>query len=394
MGKNMDYTFDTCVDRSNMSSIRELKMSEMAREKGFISCWGAEFEFKTAPCVTRAIVDWAQKGLAAYNVMDDTLLTCIQNWMAMHRDWQIEKDWIVPTYGLTCSVATICRAFTREGDGLIGFDPVYHVTWDPVELNNRRHVNCQLLFENGQYRIDFDALEQLCKDPTNRIITFCNPQNPIGKVWGREDLKKVAELAYKYDKIIYSDEIFADLVYEGVEMLTFDQVTDKPVKVIVATSLGKTFSFTGVGQANLIIRDSKLRETFIRQRDIDHYGSFDPMMRAAYLGGYTQEGQQWIYSMMAYCRETFLQLEAYLKEWIPQMKPVCPDGTFILWIDCRDFGCRDSNELEQLFDSAGFCCDMGDQYGGPGFIRINLAAPRKEIFRVMESLRCTLIGRQ
>ncbi len=390
----MNYTFDTRVDRDNMSSIRELRKSETARQKGLISCWGAEFEFPTAPCVTQAIVEWAKKGLAAYNIPDDTLLSCIQNWMKMHRKWQIEKEWIVPTYGLTCSVATICRAFTREGDGIIGFDPVYHVTWDPVELNRRRHINCQLLFDGERYSIDYNALEELCKDPTNKIITFCNPQNPIGKVWGKEDLKKVADLACKYDKIIYSDEIFADLVYDGVEMLTFSQVTDKPLKVIVGTSLGKSFSITGVGQANLIIPDPEVREAFIRQRDIDHYGSFNPMMRAAYLGGYSEEGQQWLRDMMAYCQETYRQLENYLREYIPQMKPIRPDGTYIVWIDCRDLGCRTSEELELLFESAGFCCDMGEQYGGPGFIRMNLAAPRKEIFRVMEALHTSLIGIQ
>lgn len=388
----MQYNFDKRVDRSDMASIRGLKTPKTVAEKDFISCWGAEFEFETAPCVTNAIVEWAKKGLAAYNVPDDRLYTAIQEWMKMHRGWDIQKDWIVPTYGLTCSVATICRAFTEKGDGIIGFDPVYHVTWDPVELNERKHVNCQLLFDGETYRIDYEALEELCQDPKNKVITFCNPHNPIGKVWGRKDLEKIAALAIKYDKILYSDEIFADLTYEGVEMLTFDQITEKPLKVIVSTSLGKTFSMTGIGQANLIISNEELREQFIKQRDIDYYGSFNPMMRAAYLGGYTEEGSQWAKAMMAYCYETYRQLDQYLKTHIPKMKAIQPEGTFILWVDCRALGFNGDEEMQRVFEQAGFSCDMGSQYGSePGFIRMNLAAPRADIFRIMESLRGTLL---
>jgi len=305
----------------------------------------------------------------------------------MHRNWDIEKTWIVPTYGLTASVATICRAFTEPGDGIIGFDPVYHMTWEAVELNGRKHISCPLIFENRTYRIDYERLEELCKNPKNKIITVCNPHNPIAKVWGREDLQKIAKLAYQYKKIIYSDEIFADQVYEGVEMLTFHQVTDLPVKVIVATSLGKTFSMTGVGQANLIISDKETRDVFIRQRDIDHYGSFNPMMRAAYLSGYTKEGQDWVRAMMAYCWETYVELERYLEKYIPQMKPIRPEGSFILWIDCRGFGFESDAQLQEFLELGGFLCDMGKQYGSePGFIRIHLAAPRKEILRVFEEL--------
>lgn len=389
----MQYNFDKRVDRSNMASIRELKTPETVAQRDFISCWGAEFEFETAPCVTNAIVEWAKKGLAAYNVPDDTLYSAIQNWMKMHRGWEIQKEWIVPTYGLTCSVATICRAFTEEGDGIIGFDPVYHVTWDPVKLNGRRHVNCQLLFDGATYHIDYEALEELCKDPKNKVITFCNPHNPTGKVWGKRDLEKVAQLALKYDKILYSDEIFADLVYEGVEMLTFNQITDAPLKVIVSTSLGKTFSMTGIGQANLIISHEELREQFIAQREIDYYGSFNPMMRAAYLGGYTEEGSKWARAMMRYCHETYCQLDQYFKAYLPKMKAIPPEGTFILWVDCRELGFSTDEEMEKVFQKAGFSCDFGSQYGSePGFIRMNLAAPRADIFTIMESLRETLAG--
>lgn len=383
----MEYDFNTKVDRTGMASIRELTQPDSVKNADLISCWGAEFEFKTAPFITRAIKDWADRGLAAYCYEDDALFDCITYWMKLHRNWVIENDWIVPTYGLTCSVATICRAFTDPGDGIIGLGPVYHMTWGAVELNGRIHVDCPLLFDGDTYTIDYEKLELLLAKPENKIFTFCNPHNPIAKVWGREDLIKIAELVYRYDKIIYSDEIFADTVYEGVEMLTFDQVVKQPLKWIVATSIGKTYSMTGIGQANLIIKDESLREEFVKQRNIDHYGSFNPMMRAAYIGGYTEEGSRWVKAMMQYCYENYRCLDDFLKEYIPEMKIIKPDGTYVLWVDCRGFGLRTADEYDEFFINAGFKCDDGSRYGSePGFIRMNLAAPRMELIRVMETL--------
>ncbi len=380
-------SFDTVVNREDMASIRQLHAGDRLKEKGFISLWGAEFEFPTAPCVTNAIIDWASKGLAAYNVMDTKLKTCIVNWMKDHRNWEISADWIVPTYGLTASVATMCRAFCKPSDGIIGFDPVYHMTWEAAEFNGVTHISCPLIYKDGNYSIDYDLFEELCKKPENKIVTVCNPHNPIAKVWGREDLIRIAEIAHKYDKIIYSDEIFADQVYEGVEMLTFDQVTDLPLKVIVSTSLGKTYSITGVGQANIIIKDKDLREEFIKQRDIDHHGSFDPMMRAAYLGGYSEEGRQWLKEMMDYLWQTYTELDEFFKANTPGIKIVKPEGTFILWLDCTGLDYKNNSEMEAVFEKAGLLCDYGTTYNSPdGFVRINIAAPRKEIMRVFKSL--------
>jgi len=391
----MKYDFNTKVDRSGMASIRELTMPETVREAGYVSFWGAEFEFQTAPCVTRAIQEWAGKGLAAYCYMDDTLLRVIQDWMRHHRGLEIRTEWVVPTYGLTCSVAAICRAFTNPGDGVIGLGPVYHMTWEAVELNGRVHVDCPLVLENGQYSIDFGRLEELMARSENKVFAFCNPHNPIAKVWDREDLKQIADLALKYDIIVYSDEIFADTVYEGVDMLTFSQVTDRPLKWIVGTSIGKTFSITGVNQANLIIAHSRLREAFIKQRDIDHYGSFNPMMRAAYLGGYTEEGSLWVKEMMKYCYGNYQYLEQYLAENIPQMKIIKPDGSYILWIDCRGLGLKSNEEYESFFNWVGLACDDGTRYGSEaGFIRINLAAPREELVKVFKGLHQQLYHRK
>ncbi len=384
----MQYDFETKVDRTGMASIREITTPKEVEEAGLISFWGAEFEFKMPDFIIKAIKDWAVKGLVSYFKEDDAYFALVKKWMKMHRSWDIEKSWIVPTYGLTFSVGTICRAFTNPGDGVIGMSPVYHMTWKPVSLNGRKHVDCPLLYDGESYHIDFIKLGQLMKKPQNKILFICNPHNPIAKVWRREDLAKIADLAWENDVIIYSDEIFADTVYEGVEMLTFSQVTDKPVKWIVATSIGKTFSMTGIGQANIIISEPELREKFLKQRDIDHYGSFNPMMRAAYFSGYTEEGSRWVKEMMKYCYENYQTVDSYCKAKMPYLKAVKPEGTYILWVDCRKLGFHTEEEFQEFFQEAKFVCDSGTTYGSePGFIRINLAAPRAEVIKALKLLK-------
>lgn len=383
----MKYDFDTPVDRTGMASIRELSTTETMREADIRSFWGAEFEFKTAPCVTRAVMEWADKGLAAYCIADNAYYELVCGWMKMHRNWEIRKEWIVSTYGLSFSVGTIVRAFTEKGDGIIGLDPVYHMTWEPVELNGRRKVGCPLLFDGERYAIDYPALEELFRDPKNKVLYFCNPHNPIGKVWGREDMERVAALALKYDKIIYSDEIFGDTVYDGTEMLSFSQLSGGFDRWIAATSVGKTFSVTGIGQANIIIQNEALREQFIRQRDIDHYGSFDPYMRAVYFGGYTEEGSEWVHAMMDYCYRNYLFVDSYFKEKLPQFKAIKPDGSYILWVDMRAMGFKRSEEYDQFFERAMFGCDNGVRYGSePGFVRLTLSMPQKYVKKGLDAL--------
>ena len=384
----MILEFDKKVDRQGLATVREEATPENVAKAGLISLWGAEFEFKMPSFISEAIKDWADRGLVAYSYADDAYMSLVRNWMKLHRNWEICEEWIVPTYGHTHSVGTMCRAFTNPGDGIIGLAPTYHTTWKPVNLNGRVHVDCPLLFDGTTYSIDYDALEQLMAVPNNKMLAFCNPHNPIGKVWGKEDLIRIASLAFQYDVIIYSDEIFGDTVYEGIEMLTFPQVTDIPLKWIIGTSIGKTFSITGVPQANMIIADEALRESFLKQRDIDHYGSFNPMLRAAYFAGYTLEGSQWVKGMMNYCYENYLFIEQFVRKNIPQMKVIKPDGTYILWIDCRGLQLGSDNEYQSFFNRADFFCDAGTTYGSePGFIRINLAVPRKELEKVFYTLQ-------
>lgn len=383
--------FDQCVDRTNMATVKQLHTPVEVGASGVMSLWGAEFEFPTAPFVVDAIVEWAKKGLYGYTVADDEFYSLVQSWMKMHRKWNIEKEWIVPAYGITMSVAQTARACTGPGDGIIGFTPGYHMYWEAVELSERVKVPCALLYDGSRYSIDWADLEAKMADPANKMLLLTNPHNPIGRVWDRSELLRMAELALKHDVIIFSDEIFAECVYEGVEMLTFDQIMDEPPRTLIATSLGKWLSFTGTNQANIIIRDPELREKFTAQRNREFYGSMNPIMRPAYFAAYTEQGEAWLKEMMAYIWENYLLTDRFFRERIPQFRAIRPDGATILWVDCTALGMADEELQEFMNSRAHFHVDHSTRYSGsPGFFRMTLTVPRAELLKALESLEAAV----
>lgn len=380
-------TFDVRVDRTGMSTVKQSLTPPSVQSSGIISLWGAEFEFPTAPFVIDAVVEWARKGLYAYTVENEEFCTLVCSWMQRVRRWTIQPDWIVPVYGITASLATAMRAFTEEGDGIIGLDPCYHMYWNAVELSGRRKISSRMLFDGEAYTVNWADLEEKMSCPENKLMVVCNPHNPTGKVFTLQELERIAALAERYDVLLFSDEIFAECVYAGAEMHTFGQLHSS-AKVITATSLGKWLSFTGTNQANLIIPDERVRSLFTAQRDREFYGSMNPMMLPAYRAAYTPQGAAWVRDMMAYIEENYRLTDAFFKEYLPAFRAIRPEGTFVLWVDASRF-CADAEKLDAfLTEKAHFHVDPGVQYSGePGFFRMTLSVPRQNLQAALESLR-------
>ncbi|MCF0138457.1 MAG: aminotransferase class I/II-fold pyridoxal phosphate-dependent enzyme [Oscillospiraceae bacterium] len=383
--------FDILVDRSGMSTVKQAMTPESVKNSGITSLWGAEFEFPTAPFVRTAIAKWADNGLYAYTVDDCDFLSLVCNWMADFREWTVLPQWIVPVYGITSSLATAMRAFTQEGDGIIGLDPTYHMYWEAVELSGRRKVSVRLKYDGCSYSVDWDDLEKQASDNRNKMLVLCNPANPIAKVFSRDELQRISEICKKHNLIIFNDEIFAECVYPGVKMNTFGQLPCCEAMVITAVSLGKWLSFTGTNQANLIIPDDKIRESFIMQRNREFYGSMNPMMRPAYFAAYTAEGAKWVRDLMKYIEGNYTLVDSFFRNNLPEFKAVRPEGSFILWIDARAFSVRVDDLYSFLTEKAHFHIDPGPQYGGDyGFFRMTLSLPRSELSKALHSLKAAV----
>lgn len=376
----MGYDFDTLADRRNAANMKYMDAPATVLQAGGISFCGAEMDFKTAPEIIRALVDKAENGLYGFTVVDDEYLDATANWMKERRNFEIEKEWVLPTYGTLQSIAAAIRAFSDEGDGVVIQPPVYMLYNRVITLNKRVIVENKLHYDQGQYQMDFARLEQCFSLESTKIMILCNPHNPIGKVWDRETLTTLAILARKYGVLVISDEIFAEIVFENHYTVPYVTIEEAREHAMVTTSLGKTFNFTGFSHANVIIPSEEIRLRLKRQKEIDHYGSMNPFVRQAVVAAYTQ-GHRWLEEMIAYVYVNVRLLCAFFNKYMPQVTVSEPQGTFLVWIDWNGLGMDEDALNVFLVQEAALDLDRGSRFGagGTGFSRMNLATPRAQL---------------
>lgn len=381
------FDFDTLVDRSGSGNMKYIITPECVRNIGGITYSGAEMDFKTAPVIVEALKQKASGGLYGYTLCDDNYLEAVATWMKKRRNWEVALDWIVPTYGTIQSLSAAIRAFTQPGDGVIIQTPVYMLYQKMIVLNDRVVVRNPLLYRQGGYAMDFVHLEDCMAQENTKLMVLCNPHNPIARVWGPQDLARIAEMAQRHGVLVFSDEIFAEVVFPGHKASPYSTIARAAGNCIVSTSLGKAFNFTGFSHANMVIPDEAIRAAFRKQRDVDHYGSIDPFMYAAVSAAY-REGSEWLDEMVKYVYQNVQCIQAFFSEHFPQVTVVEPQGTFVIWIDWRSLGLDEATLDDFLVHEAYFHLDQGSEYGleGTGFTRMNVAAPRSEIEKSLERL--------
>jgi len=366
----MEYDFETPVNRSGIGSMKDVLREETGTDPVVLA--GAEMDFATAPVISRALAAFAERGIYGYTLPDTAYRSTICAWMKEVRHTEILPEEIVPTLGTIYAMCTAVRAFVREGEGVIVQHPSYYRYDVNIQNNGRRVVSNPMTETNGTYTIDFQGLEKQMADPDNKMMILCNPHNPTGKVFARQDLERIAKLAAAYDVLIFSDEIFAETCYGTHEAGLYAALD--PKHGITCTSLGKAFNFTGVNQANVIIRDEGLREAYIRQRNIDHFGSIEPFFYAAVMAGYSREGLDWIEAAKKHIYRQYETIRKRLEEKMPMLSISPLEGGYIAWMDFRALRLSDE-ELAGMLSEAGIVADPGIEYnpGGSGFMRLNIA---------------------
>lgn len=383
----MTFDFDTKASRENIGNAKYNTCPENIREAGIISFGNSEPEYKTAPSVIEAVIKRAENGLMNYTVPDDTYYKPIIDWMASQRGVTLEKEWIVPTLGMSFAFNTCVKAFTAEGDGIIIQPPTFGNYQKAAENHGRHVVFNDLIEKDGCYEMDFDGLEELMSKPENTLMALCNPQNPIGRVWDEATLNKIAALAEKYGVYVYSDEIFAEICYDGITPMY--ATPERGPHGISATSLGKTFAFTGTNQANIIIPDEVTRKRFLDQRKKDHFGSIDPLLHAAIGGAYSAEGAAWKDAQLEYLKKNIDYINAFMAENFPMVKISPCQGTYVMWMDWRALGLDEDALMDFFINDALFAPDRGTHYGRNhgGYIRMNISSPIADIEACMERLK-------
>lgn len=373
----MKYDFDKVIERQNTNSVKWDMAEELVGEKDVLPLWVADMDFQSPPPVIEALRKRVEHGIFGYTVVPDSCYEAIINWMKKRHGWEVEKEWIIFTSGIVAAFHWVVRAYTHPGDSIIVQPPVYYPFFKAVKNNGRLVVENQLKHEHGQYEIDFDDLEEKINSQT-KVLILCNPHNPVGRVWTREELTRLAALCLKHYVVICSDEIHSDLLFQGYRHTPTAMISEEIARnTVTCIAANKTFNIAGLKTGVVIISDQRLREEFLNTKRSIGVGSCNLFGIIATEAAYAY-GEEWLEQLLDYLQGNLEFLMHFIKEKIPQIKVVQPEGTYLAWLDCRGLRLDDAALKDFMLKKAKVWLNDGPGFGngGSGFQRINLACPR------------------
>ena len=386
----MKYNFDEVVDRKGTYSCKLDQMPEGAPSDA-LSVWVADMDFACAEPIIRALHERIDRKIFGYTIYDnEDLKHAVTGWFRRRYGWEVAKEDVFFSPGVVPALAFLLQALTSEGDGIIIQRPVYYPFTNKINGNNRKIFNSSLIYENGDYRMDYEDLEKKFADEAVKGMILCSPHNPVGRVWTVEELGRLVEIAKKYGKWIISDEIHYDIVYPGYRHLSILNVDEDAVMI---TAPSKTFNIAGLKSSIIIIKNRELREKV---------GNFAASMHLyinlfAYRATETayEKGGPWVDEMMAYLEENARFVVGYITKYLPKVKVAMPESTYLMWMDFS--GCRFTQEelFLKMRDEAKVALNFGAEYGSgyEQFVRLNIACPRRYLEEGMEHIRNSLANK-
>ncbi len=385
----MKYNFDKIIDRYNTNSLKYDFTKERGKPEGTLPLWVADMDFMTPPCVIDALVEKSRHGIFGYSESKGDYFEILQQWFFNRFQWKIQPEWLVKTPGVVYAVSAAIRALTEKGDAILLQQPVYYPFFGSVQTNERRLVVNQLVYLNGKYVIDFEDFENKIMQNNVKLFILCSPHNPVGRVWAREELIRLGDICLKHGVIVVSDEIHADFTYPGHQHLVF--VNLKPEfaeNTITCTSPSKTFNLAGLQVSNIFIANKDIRRRFKLEIVKGGYSQLNIMGITACQAAYA-DGSAWLNDLKEYLLGNLNFLRCFLRENLPQIRLVEPEGTYLVWLDFSALGLDDKNLEELMENQALLWLDAGTMFGtgGEGFQRINIACPRITLQEALNRLK-------
>ena len=385
--KNMKINFDEWNERRNTNCGKWDTMDKKYQKEGMLHLGVADMDFRSPKQIIDAFQDILDKGIFGYTDLSDRFYENIREWMRQKHQAEVSREEIVFCPRINVSSSICVETFTEEMDEVIINTPAYGPLYQAVVKNHRKVVESPLILENGSYKIDFEHLESVVTDKTKMFI-LCSPHNPVGRVWTREELEEVGAFCKKHDLLLFVDEIHGDIVAEGVTFTTALILSETVrERLIVATSLTKTFNVPGVIVSYMIVPDEEIRSRIAQT--IDRIGMHNPTIFAvaAVEHGY-MECEEWYRQMLAYVNENETFTREFFAEHFPEFEILERQGTYLLWISYEKLGITEE-ELEKWFlEKANVSVYMGSVFGneGRGFIRLNIASPRAMLKEAYERM--------
>lgn len=376
--------FDFAPDRRGSGSYKW----DSSPDPQVIPMWVADMDFRTAPCVIEALKRRVEHGVFGYTLVGDGYYRALTGWFQRRHGYTIDASRVIYTSGVVPAISAIIKALASPGEGVIVQTPVYNCFFSSIRNNGCRIVENHLLRRNlpdgdFTYDIDFDALEQLASDPSNKLLLLCNPHNPCGRIWSREELSRIAEICHRHGVTVISDEIHCELTMPGTEYVPFGTVDSSAV---ICLSPSKAFNTAGLQIANIVCPDDITRMLIDRAININEVCDVNPFGVVALQAAYSPEGEVWLDALRKYLADNYACARDILRRELPALPVARLEATYLLWVDVSSLGISSEILEERLRDEAKVWVNAGEMYGQSGFLRINLACPQTRLIEGMSRL--------
>lgn len=384
----MQYDFDTPIDRTHTWSIKHDFKKENGKADDILPLWVADMDFRSPDSVVEALKKAVDHGIFGYSRADESYFDAVAAWYQKRHHLTLQPEWMTCTPGIVFALSIAVRAFTQEGDAVLIQPPVYHPFSRAILRNKRTLVENPLVLKDGHYEMDLEELEQKVLDEHVKLMILCNPHNPVGRVWTREELTALADICLRHHVYVISDEIHGDFVWRGHEQTPYASISEEAcLHSMMCTAPSKTFNLAGMATSNLFIPDPEMRRKFrselldVGQENMNRLGLF--ACRAAYEGG-----GEWLDQLIGYLAGNLALVRDFCKNRVPQIQLVEPEGTYLAWLDCRELGMTDDELMAFFSNEAKVWLDPGTHSGeqGSGFMRFNLGSSRSVIAQALDQI--------
>ena len=385
----MKYDFSQVIERNNTLSIKYDFAKERKKPSDLLSLWVADMDFPVAQEIKDALIERCNHGIFGYSEVKTPYYEVIAKWYEEKFNWPTKKQWLVKTPGVVAAIANAIRAFTNIGDAVLIQKPVYYPFFLTIEDNQRKVVNNSLVYKNGRYEMDFVDFEEKIISHKVKLFVLCSPHNPVGRVWNKEELLKLGDICLKHKVIVVADEIHADFVYHGHQHQVFANLkTDYQEITVTCTAPSKTFNIAGLQVSNIFIANENLRKKFKQELKKTANADINVMGLIACQAAYSQ-GEDWLRQVKIYIAENLEYVKTFLRDNLPQVKLVEPEGTYLLWLDFRELNLTEEELEDLIINKAKLWLDGGTMFGteGVGFQRINIACPQKILIQAFTQLK-------
>nr|WP_319272010.1 PatB family C-S lyase [uncultured Draconibacterium sp.] len=381
------YNFDEIVPRKGTYCLKHDALEQFFKSADALPLWVADMDFKTPDFIVDAIKKRAEHEIYGYTFRSDSYYEAVINWMSRRHQWDIKKEWISFSPGVVAGLTYAIESFSKPGDGVVVQPPVYFPFFDSVKGTKRKMIENPLKKENGRYTFDLEDLKSKI-DENTKLLLLCNPQNPGGMVWTREELVALTDICLENNIMIISDEIHSDLIYNGHKHIPLASISEEVAQnCMVSMAPSKTFNVAGLTSSLVIIPNKRKLAAYERTIGVGHLHMGNIFGTVALEAAYTH-GDEWLSQLLDYLWGNYQLLERFVQEKLPRVKVMKPEATYLIWMDFSDYGMKNEELAKFTVEKAGVALNDGGRFGigGDGFLRLNIGCPRSVLQEALNRL--------